>query len=178
LEHILKEIVLFIGGCRSGKSRSALRMGEKLSGNKKIFLATCVPQDQEMKQRVDRHKKERSDHWMTLEVPVLIPEAITDHTPNMDVMVIDCLTLWINNLFLETDDPEKITEHAHRLTRSLKKSQCTVILVSNEVGTGIVPENRLSRLFRDSAGFVNQAVAETADKVFWMVAGIPVQIKS
>ena len=177
MEHILKEIVLFIGGCRSGKSRSALRMGEKLSENNKIFLATCVPQDQEMKQRVIRHKKERSDHWMTLEVPVLIPEAITDHTPNMDVMVIDCLTFWINNLFLETDDPEKITEHARRLTRSLKKARCTVIMVSNEVGTGIVPENRLSRLFRDSAGFVNQAVAETADKVFWMVAGIPVQIK-
>jgi len=177
MERILKEIVLFIGGCRSGKSRSALRMGEKLSGNKKIFLATCVPQDQEMKQRVVRHKKERSDNWKTLEVPVLIPEAITDHTPSADIMVIDCLTLWINNLLLETNDSEKITGHYRRLTRSLKKAQCTVILVSNEVGAGIVPENRLSRQFRDLAGFVNQAVAETADKVFWMVAGIPVQIK-
>lgn len=114
---------------------------------------------------------------MTLEVPVLIPEAITDHSPNMDVIVIDCLTLWINNLLLETDDPEKIMAHAGRLTMSLKKSQCTIILVSNEVGTGIVPDNTLSRLFRDLAGFVNQAVAETANRVFWMVAGIPVQIK-
>ena len=89
----------------------------------------------------------------------------------------DCLTLWISNLFLENNDQENIDGHIRKLVRSLEKAQCPIILVSNEVGTGIVPENRLARRFRDAAGFTNQRVAACANKVIWMVAGIPVGVK-
>jgi adenosylcobinamide kinase/adenosylcobinamide-phosphate guanylyltransferase len=156
----VKETILVIGGCRSGKSCHALEMAEKIAGKKKIFIATCVPNDDEMKQRVARHQKDRGNSWTTVEIPVLVPEAIVENSQKADVILVDCLTLWI-----------------HGLTQSLKKAQCPVILVSNEVGTGIVPDNKLARLFRDTAGFVNQNVAEYADRVIWMVAGIPVNIK-
>jgi adenosylcobinamide kinase/adenosylcobinamide-phosphate guanylyltransferase len=107
----------------------------------------------------------------------LVPEAIVEYSQKADVILVDCLTLWINNLLIEINDQGKIVEHIQELTQSLKKAQCPVILVSNEVGTGIVPDNKLARLFRDTAGFVNQNVAKCADRVIWMVAGIPVQIK-
>jgi len=90
---------------------------------------------------------------------------------------VDCLTLWINNLIMENNDPENIDMHIQKLIQSLEKTECPVILVSNEVGTGIVPENRLARLFRDVAGFANQRIAASVDRVVWMVAGIPVKIK-
>ncbi len=173
----MKETILVIGGCRSGKSRHALEMAEKISGKKKIFIATCVPNDDEMKQRVARHQKDRGHSWTTVEIPVLVPEAIVEYSQKADVILVDCLTLWINNLLIEINDQGKIIEHIQDLTQSLKKAQCPVILVSNEVGTGIVPDNKLARLFRDTAGFVNQNVAKCADRVIWMVAGIPVQIK-
>lgn len=173
----MREIVFIIGGCRSGKSRHALELAEKIPGNKKIFIATCVPYDDEMQQRVTRHQEERNNRWETMEVPVLLPEAINDHGRDGNVILVDCLTLWINNLLMETHDPEKIDEHIQRLSQSLKAAQGQVIIVSNEVGTGIVPENKLARLFRDSAGFANQRVAACADRVIWTVAGIPVPIK-
>ena len=92
-------------------------------------------------------------------------------------MLVDCLTLWINNLILNDDKPENIDNHIQKLTQSIEKIECPVILVSNEVGTGIVPENKLARLFRDITGFANQKVAACVDRVIWMVAGIPVKIK-
>ena len=173
----MKETIIVIGGCRSGKSRHALEMAEKISGKKKIFIATCVPNDDEMKQRVTRHQKDRGYSWTTVEIPVLVPEAIVEYSQKADVILVDCLTLWINNLLIEINDQGKIVEHIQELTQSLNKAQCPVILVSNEVGTGIVPDNKLARLFRDTAGFVNQNIAKCADRVIWMVAGIPVQIK-
>ncbi|MBN1930296.1 MAG: bifunctional adenosylcobinamide kinase/adenosylcobinamide-phosphate guanylyltransferase [Desulfobacterales bacterium] len=174
----MREIVFVIGGCRSGKSRHALELAEKIPGNKKIFIATCVPYDDEMHQRVVRHQEERSNDWETMEVPVRLPEAINDHSQDGSVILVDCLTLWINNLLMEINDPDKIQDHIQRLSLSLKAAQGRVIIVSNEVGAGIVPENKLARLFRDSAGFANQSVAACADQVIWTVAGIPVPIKS
>ena len=173
----MKETIIVIGGCRSGKSRHALEMAEKIAGKEKFFIATLVPNDVEMKQRVARHQKDRGNTWTTIEVPVLVPEVIAEYSQKADVILIDCLTLWVNNLLMETKDEGKITKHIQKLTQSLKKAQCPVILVSNEVGTGIVPDNKLARLFRDIAGFVNQDVAKCADRVIWMVAGIPVNIK-
>lgn len=169
--------MIIVGGCRSGKSRYALELAEQIPGDRRIFIATCVPCDDEMKQRVAHHQKERGQTWSTIEVPVLLPEAIDENSQKGNVILIDCMTLWISNLLLETDDLEKIAEHVQRLAQSLDRAKCPVILVSNEVGTGIVPENRLARLFRDAVGFANQHVAACSNRVIWMVAGIPVTIK-
>ncbi len=173
----MKETTLVIGGCRSGKSRYALKAAEHIPAQKRVFIATCIPRDKEMKQRVLLHQKERSQSWATLEVPILLPEAIVENDSKDSIIIVDCLTLWLSNIILENNDAEKINAHIQRLSRSLDKTQCPVILVSNEVGTGIVPENKLARQFRDTAGFVNQKLAAISDKVILMVAGIPVLIK-
>ena len=173
----MKETVLIIGGCRSGKSRYALATAEQVAGESKIFIATLVPQDEEMEVRIRRHQKERSPNWRTIEIPLHLPEAINEHSPKASVIVVDCLTLWLNNLLMENDDLEQIRLQIQNLTQTLKAAHCPVYLVSNEVGSGIVPENRMARIFRDIAGDCNQQVATCADRVVWMVAGVPVSVK-
>ena len=173
----MNEHIFVIGGCRSGKSAYALQTAEAMPGDRKIFVATCVPQDDEMVQRVAKHQKARSRNWVTIEEPVALPEMILENSPKAAVMLIDCLTLWVSNLLMKTSDEEKIEKQISRLIDALAKAACPVILVSNEVGSGIVPENRIARQYRDIIGEVNQAVAATAGKVVWMVAGIAVTIK-
>jgi adenosylcobinamide kinase/adenosylcobinamide-phosphate guanylyltransferase len=172
----LRKVIFIIGGCRSGKSSHALNLANQLPGHK-IFIATCMPHDKEMEERVLLHKKQRSRAWTTLEVPVHLPEEISKNSQKENVILVDCLTLWISNLILENDDQENINAHIRELIQSLEKAQGPIILVSNEVGTGIVPENKLARRFRDAAGFTNQKIAACADNVIWMVAGIPVGVK-
>jgi len=174
----VKKTTFIIGGCRSGKSRHALEQAEKISGRKRIFIATCMPLDDEMKERIDRHKQERDKSWRTVESSLELPEAINENSREGDVILVDCLTLWINNLLMETEDHDILHQRIHKLIFAIKEAKCSIILVSNEVGAGIVPENRLARQFRDLAGFSNQKVAECAERVIWMVAGIPVVIKS
>jgi adenosylcobinamide kinase/adenosylcobinamide-phosphate guanylyltransferase len=169
--------IFVLGGCRSGKSSYALEAAHKLSGDNKIFIATCIPHDDEMKQRVTRHRQERSQAWKTIEAPLLLPEAIIENSRRADALIVDCLTLWISNLLMDSADSEKIELQIPRLTDAITKSDCPIVLVSNEVGQGIVPENNLARQFRDLVGYVNQAVAGCADEVIWTVAGIPVKIK-
>ena len=173
----MNNIIFILGGCRSGKSSYALECGQELPGSSKIFLATCVPRDQEMQQRVERHQQERDHIWRTLEVPLKLPEAIAQNSRLDTVILVDCLTLWINNLLMESQKPDAAIAHAEKLVTALKQTPGTVILVSNEVGAGIVPENQLARLFRDVVGTLNQKVAQCAHKVIWMAAGIPVTIK-
>ena len=173
----MKETILVTGGCKSGKSRHALELAEKISKRNRIFIATCMPLDDEMKERIDRHKKERDKSWKTVETSLELPEAIKENSREGDIILVDCLTLWINNVLMETEDSDIINQRIHKLIITLKEIKCAIILVSNEVGAGIVPENRLARQFRDLAGFTNQKVAECADSVVWMVAGIPVSIK-
>ncbi len=173
----MKETLFVIGGCRSGKSGHALKAAESFIGEKKIFIATCIPRDDEMKHRVAKHRQERNRTWHTIEAPTHLPDAIVDHSRDATVILVDCLTLWMNNLLLETGDSEKVLERIPFLIQAIETANCPTVLVSNEVGTGIVPENKLARQFRDLAGAVNQAVAKQADKVVWMVAGIPVTIK-
>jgi len=167
---------LVIGGCRSGKSRHALHLAEQVSGQK-IFIATCIPHDKEMEQRVMHHQRQRDSTWKTLEAPIFLPDAIIKQGLKGNVLLVDCLTLWINNLIMDDRNAAKIDNHINNLIRSLDEAECPVILVSNEVGCGIVPENKLARRFRDIAGFTNQKVADFADRVIWMVAGISVKIK-
>jgi len=173
----VKETVFVIGGCRSGKSRHALDTAERFAGKEQIFVATCVPYDDEMKHRVAKHRKERSPQWHTVEAATCLPEAIVVNSGKTSVILVDCLTLWVNNLLMASDDTEKILEQIGGLIQAIETANCPVVLVSNEVGAGIVPENQLARQFRDLAGTVNQAVADQADRVIWMVAGIPVTIK-
>ena len=130
-----------------------------------------------MKQRVARHQKERSQTWETVEAPLNLPEAILQNSRSGDVILVDCLTLWVSNLLMETGDENKIEATISQLIEALEKTAGPIVLVSNEVGTGIVPENKLARQYRDIIGLVNQAVAKTAGKVIWMVAGIPVTVK-
>lgn len=169
-------ITLVIGGCRSGKSGHALDLANGM-GNNKIFLATCVPEDEEMRQRVSRHQAERGAGWTAVEVPVHLSEAVQNLGKGADVLLIDCLTLWVSNLMMGNEPPDHVPAHTERLVQSLKAAHCPVILVTNEVGAGIVPDNALARRYRDAVGRVNQEVAACADRVIWTVAGIPVTIK-
>ena len=173
----MKKTVFVLGGCRSGKSSYALESARKFAGNNRVFIATCIPQDEEMRQRVARHQEERRQSWITVEAPLRLPQAIDANSRTADVVLVDCLTLWISNLLMESDDRENNERQIPRLTEAIQKAKCPVVLVSNEVGQGVVPENRLARQFRDLVGSVNQAVAGCVDEVIWTVAGIPVKIK-
>ena len=169
---------MIIGGCRSGKSRRALTLGEKISGRRKLFLATCVPQDTEMHSRVQRHQTERGDHWQTVEEPLHIDQSIRRYGPEADVILVDCLTLWVTNLMFTHQDDGDVNQSISRLCDIIADPPCDLILVTNEVGAGIVPENHLARRFRDLTGWANQQTAAVCRQVLWMVAGIAVPIKS
>ncbi len=173
----MKEIIFVTGGCRSGKSNHALAFAEQVKGKNKFFFATCIPHDDEMKYRVKRHQDERGSEWQTVETPLNLPEAINETNWKADVILVDCLTLWISNLLMENESMEAALSHVDQLVRSLEKASCRIILVSNEVGSGIVPENKLARLYRDIVGMANQRVAQCADRVIFTVSGIPVVIK-
>jgi adenosylcobinamide kinase/adenosylcobinamide-phosphate guanylyltransferase len=169
--------IFVIGGCRSGKSNHALDLAEKMTANERIFIATCVPQDGEMRQRVAKHQQNRSQSWKTIEAPLQLPQAILDNARAEGVVLVDCLTLWINNLLMENENAPDVEDQISRLVQAVQSADGPVIMVSNEVGTGIVPENQLARVYRDLVGSVNQAVARHVDRVVWVVAGIPVDIK-
>ena len=173
----MNKSVFVLGGCRSGKSSYALETAQKFSAARNVFIATCIPRDDEMKLRVTRHQQERSQHWQTVEAPIHLPEAIVEAGGEAGILLVDCLTLWISNLLMESHDSEQILNQVQSLTRAVASAACPVILVSNEVGTGIVPETKLARLYRDLVGSANQAVAGCVDQVVWKVAGIPVTIK-
>ncbi len=179
----LNEMITFvIGGCRSGKSSWALEQADRIlpdpdKKKRKIFIATSVPTDFEMENRVIKHQKERGKSWQTIESPVNIDTAIKEKSPDATVILVDCLTLWVSNLLFEFNDPTRIEQAVSRLEKALATSSCPVFLVSNEVGYGIVPENSLARQFRDMAGFVNQRIAAAAHRVVTTIAGIDVQIK-
>ncbi len=152
-------------------------MAEDFQADRRLFIATCRPFDQEMRDRIARHQRERDAGWETLEIPLeLAPTLETCNAPG-NIVLVDCLTLWLTNLMLTGPAESDLEKSITKLTRSLTAMRCPVILVSNEVGQGIVPENRLARQFRDWAGQVNQGVAQCADQVFWMVSGIAVKIK-
>ena len=171
------KIILVLGGCRSGKSRYALDRADAMAKEGKLYLATSVPTDPEMEKRVARHQAERGPDWQTIEEPVLIDESIATAGRTARVILVDCLTLWTANLLYEKNDEAGIMDSVGLLSRALKACPCPVILVSNEVGYGIVPENSLAREFRDMAGLVNQRIAAVADEVILCAAGIPVRIK-
>jgi adenosylcobinamide kinase/adenosylcobinamide-phosphate guanylyltransferase len=175
----MKQVTFILGGCRSGKSRYALELARHLPSDRKIFIATAVPLDDETRTRVTRHQAERGQGWTTIEAPLKLPEAMEIQGRNPEhVVVVDCLTFWVNNLLMESVEPTAVQVQIARLVETLERARCPVFLVSNEVGAGIVPQNHLARIFRDAVGSMNQTVAACASNVFWVVAGIPVPLKN
>jgi adenosylcobinamide kinase/adenosylcobinamide-phosphate guanylyltransferase len=169
-------MIFITGGCRSGKSRYALDYVDR-HFSKKIYLATCEALDEEMAQRIAHHKKMRGPEWQTIEEPVEVVDQIRLHAKGVEVILLDCLTLWLSNLLIKWDDDSKIIKETERLIDTIKQSQTSFLVVSNEVGMGIVPADPLSRRFRDLSGMANQRMAEAAHTAILMVSGIPVLLK-
>ena len=169
-------MIFITGGCRSGKSRYALHYANQ-HFSKKLFLATCEVLDEEMAQRIENHKKMRGPEWQTVEEPIDIIDRIKEDGADSEVILIDCLTLWLYNLLMKWDSDLRIMEETETLIDTLKKSDASSILVSNEVGMGIVPADPLSRRYRDLLGTMNQRIAEALDTVIFMVSGIPIFLK-
>ncbi len=167
---------LVIGGARSGKSSYAEKMALSIPPPR-IYIATAKILDDEMKERIQLHRERRGSEWKTIEEPLNILSAIERIGTKANVVLIDCITMWLTNLLFDNALDEK--SEVLKLCEFLD-SRCKVpiILVSNEVGMGIVPENALARRFRDLAGWANQKLAEVSRTVTWVVAGIPVVIKS
>ena len=174
---MLKKNILITGGCRSGKSRQALSIADKFSG-RKVFIATAEPLDDEMKERITKHQQERGKDWITQEGPLDPGAIIKREGKKAAIIVMDCLTLWVSNMMMKNMDRTSILEKMEELISECTRAHCTVILITNEVGAGIVPDNNLSRSFRDIAGEANQIAASKFDQVVHMVSGIPVTIKS
>lgn len=175
-----KKCALILGGSRSGKSRFAQELARKW-GDKVVFVATAEAGDEEMKERIKRHKKARPKSWRTLEIPADLDKHLAKDIGDGEVVIIDCLSLLISNLLGSSPDYAKAEGHIlaeiDKLTRAMSKLNASFIIVSNEVGAGLVPENRLGRLYRDIAGRANELIADYADEVYLMVAGIPLKIK-
>ncbi len=169
-------MIFITGGGRSGKSHYALDYANR-NFSQKLFLATSEPLDEEMVQRIKNHKKARGPEWKTVEEPVEIVHKINEYGAEGKVILIDCLTLWLYNLLMRWDNDLRIMEETTKLIDSLKRSPASCILVSNEVGMGIVPADPLTRRYRDLLGAMNQRIAEALDTVIFMVSGIPLFLK-
>ena len=171
-----KELIFITGGCRSGKSQFALDYANR-HFRKKLYLATCEALDEEMVKRIEAHKKKRGVDWQTVEEPINIAEAISRHENAMEVILLDCITLWLSNLLMRQKSDHEIVNEVSKLTDTVNHGQTSFIFVSNEVGMGIVPVDPLGRRFRDLAGMANQKIAEAAQTVIFMVSGIPIFLK-
>ena len=205
-----KSFILILGGARSGKSRFALQMVERLGG-KVLFVATAQPLDEEMASRIEEHKRVRPQNWRTLEISVNVGQSLEREVGDAEVVLLDCLTLLVSNAILSPSLPvilrepfaschsegekrpknlardrlgETISEAEKQVMAELEelidfinKYKGTFIVVSNEVGLGLVPENKLGRIYRDLLGKANQLLAQHADEVYFMAAGLPAKIK-
>ena len=166
-------VTLLLGGVRSGKSYYAQQLGEQAA--RVVFVATAqAGDDDEMRLKVERHQSSRPRHWQTVEEPLQLAETIARYGPDCDLMIIDCLTFFASNL-LDAQGDEQIAIEA--LCTALKSPPCSVVLVSNEVGSGVVPAYPSGRRFRDLLGEMNQSVARVASNVLLLVAGLPLVLK-
>lgn len=169
-------LALILGGARSGKSALAQKLAEGL-GAPLLFLATAGAHDAEMAARIARHQEERGPAWETREVPLALSAAIQEAQGGFRAILVDCLTLWLTNLLLRDPEEASLTDALNRLHDAAAQTVTPLILVSNEVGLGIVPDNPLARRFRDLAGRLNQRLAAQADLVVFTVAGLPLMVK-
>ena len=172
---MVNKITFILGGARSGKSTYALKLAKKYE--KVAFIATCQGLDKEMRRRISLHKETRPKHWETFEEPKDLAKLANKIDNKFDCILIDCLTLLVSNLNLSGVKGKQVFKEIEKLFFVLTKKKVNVIIVSNEVGLGVVPASKLGRNFRDIAGKVNQIAAQQAGKVFFMAAGLPLKIK-
>jgi len=184
---VSKMCILIIGGARSGKSSFAQELALK-SGEPVLFVATAEASDEEMRHRIEEHQRARPSAWSTLEVTTHIGREILQKIDESQVVIIDCITLLVNNIFSQyshqnteqIDAPlieKKLTDEISELVECINQVDANFIIVTNEVGTGLVPANKVGRLYRDLLGKANQILAQRADKIYLMVAGLPLPIK-
>lgn len=179
--------ILITGGARSGKSYFAQELAMK-PGKRVLFVATAVAGDEEMQQRIEEHKQTRPAEWSTLEVSTRVGSALRQKSGQAEIIIVDCITLLVNNIFSQHSDPtgeiidaplveKAVISEISELVECIKDSSASFIIVTNELGSGLVPVNKMSRLYRDLLGKANQLLAQTADEVYLMVAGLPLMIK-
>ena len=168
----MAEIILVTGGARSGKSALAERLAQSC-GNKVIYIATSEPFDDEMQSRIDRHRARRDAGWRTVDAPLELPDMLVQ-TDGDATRLVDCLTMWLNNLIYHNRD---VGDEMNRLIKVISEQQADLVMVTNEIGSGLVPQTAEARKFRDLAGELNQMVAHAASQVYLSVSGIPVKIK-
>ena len=183
------EIILVLGGARSGKSRFAQKLAGDL-GQRVLYVAPLVPRDEEMHRRVELHRKSRPSTWRTLEAPTGVAKALREHIADAEVVLLDCLTLLVANTMSTSPDTTELEEIDYEAARRemtieleallgcIEGSSTNLIIVSNEVGSGLVPPYPSGRAFRDLLGEANQFIAERVDKVYMMIAGLPLELKT
>lgn len=170
----MEKKILITGGVKSGKSSYALRLAREIDKEEKLFIATARPIDAEMRDKIENHKRERGSNFKTIEAPIRLGDALSEF--NSSTVIIDCLTLWLSNLFYEVKKKEKPRE-IESFIGALKEFRGNAIIVTNEVGWGIIPGDEISRKYQSDLGSLNQKVAEVCDEVYVMISGIPLRIK-
>jgi len=177
---LAKKCIFILGGARSGKSRFAQELARKMS-QKVLFVATAEALDEEMQARIDQHKKARPKSWRTLEAQTDIGKQIEKHLGDAEVIIIDCLSLLVSNLLGDELDYQKtekvVLAEMNELIACMDRLDASFIIVSNEVGLGLVPETKLGRIYRDLLGKANQLIAHHSTEVYLMIAGLPVKVK-
>lgn len=170
-------VTLITGGARSGKSAHALALARQAPNTRRFFIATAEALDDEMRMRIAHHRASRGADFATIEAPLTLGATLSELASRADIVVVDCLTLWISNLLVAGRDDGAILSEARGLAGVMIDAPFASIVVTGEVGAGIVPENAMARRFRDLLGWTNQTVAQTAERVVLMVAGYPLRVK-
>jgi adenosylcobinamide kinase/adenosylcobinamide-phosphate guanylyltransferase len=171
-----RKLFFITGGARSGKSAFAEDLAVRLTG-KRAYLATAQALDAEMVARIEHHRRRRGDAWDTFEEPLAVAELVRKLDGRYAILLLDCLTLWLSNVMARVPADADVAGRVEDLAAALGGFTGVSLIVSNEVGLGIVPDNPLARRFRDLAGLLNQRIARAADEAYLMTAGIPVKIK-
>ena len=177
-----KELTLILGGVRSGKSAFAVSLAKKM-GDRVVFVATAEAGDEEMRRRIEQHRRARPPGWRTLEAPAGVGEALQAEMRRAEVVIVDCLTLLVANVMAEERDSgpraaARVAGEVGSLLERFADGTASMIVVSNEVGMGVVPAYASGRQYRDLLGTANQLIARVADRVYWMVGGLPVEVKA
>lgn len=172
----MKRLILLTGSTRCGKSRLAVEWARRF-GPRILYLATCRPADEEMRCRVKRHRRTRPASWQTRETPEHLAETLRNVNGTIDGAILDCLTLHVSRLMSRKASDEAVLQQIRALCDTMRRAPFPIVIVTNEVGWGVVPTSRLGRRFRDLAGLANQLVAEAADEVYLVVDGLPLCLK-
>jgi len=177
-----RQLVLITGGARSGKSAFAQKLAAEL-GRRVTFVATAEARDEEMRRRIEQHRRARPAHWRTVEAPLRAAEAVAAEIPRADVILLDCLGLLIANLMDDRspdcgEQDDEFEQAVSELLQAYETGSASLVVVTNEVGMGVVPAYPLGRAFRDCLGRANQVIARSADRVYFIVAGMPVELKA